>query len=272
MNIKNLIWVTDIHLNFLDSSERQAYYQSLLEAKADALLISGDIGEAPSISLYLRELASALDHPIFFVVGNHDYYRGSVSEVREKLMNCSKISGHLHWLGRGEAAQLNSQTVLVGVDAWADGRNGNFLHSPVQVNDSRLISDLFLAKLLSKDHLQKKMSELADADADLLNKSLSHAITASTTRVFICVHVPPFPESCTFEGEPTDENWLPFYSSKAIGDIISKWAQKYPSIQFTVFCGHTHSRHEHRPLKNLKVKVGQATYGHPEIQEVIKAD
>lgn len=269
MNLKNLIWVTDIHLNFLDTPERQAYYQTLVEKKADALLISGDIGEAPSVFLYLNELASTLKHPIFFVVGNHDYYRGSVAEVREKLLNCSKINSHLHWLGKGESVRLNSKTALVGVDAWADGRNGDFFNSPVQINDSRLISDLFLAKLLSKNNLQKKMSELADADANTLNKNLSYGISPSTEAVFICVHVPPFPESCTFEGEPTDKDWLPFYSSKAIGDVILAWAKKYPQIEFTVFCGHTHSRHEHSPLKNLKVKVGQATYGHPQIQEVL---
>lgn len=270
MNIEKLIWVTDIHLNFLDKPEREAYYQTLTALEADSLLISGDIGEAESVFVYLKEIASAVNHPIYFVLGNHDFYRGTVTGVHEKIRNCAKINSHLHWLGNGKAINLNSSTVLVGVDAWADGRYGDFFNSPVIINDSRLISDLFLAKMLGKNALHEKMCELADIDAAILNKSLTRSINPSTEKVIICVHVPPFAESCTHEERPTNIDWLPFFSSKAIGDVIFAWAKKYPHIVFNVYCGHTHSRHEHAPLSNLRVKVGQATYGYPEIQEVVK--
>jgi predicted MPP superfamily phosphohydrolase len=38
-----LAWLTDIHLNFLDNSTRKKFYDEILTASCDALLISGDI-------------------------------------------------------------------------------------------------------------------------------------------------------------------------------------------------------------------------------------
>lgn len=270
MDIKNLMWLTDVHLNFLDESERREYYQTLFEASADAALISGDIGEAPSVRLYLQEMAQHLNKPIYFVLGNHDYYRGTVSSVHEKIEQCERINSHLHWLGNGEIVHLSPRSILLGIDAWADARYGDFVHSPIQINDSRLISDLFLAAITGKNNLQKKMAELADIDAAILQKSLTRAMNFNPEHILICAHVPPFPESCVYEGEPTDRDWLPFFSSKALGDVIASCAKKYPKIQFTVVCGHTHSYQRHQPLENLSVKVGQATYGSPEIQEILK--
>jgi predicted phosphohydrolase len=269
MKIDSLLWVTDIHLNFLDQNERQTFYQSLVEKSFGALLISGDIGEAPSVNLYLKEMANFLNRPIFFVLGNHDYYRGSVVDVRESMSHLTKIHENLHWLGNGEAVRLNAHTALVGVDGWADGRNGDFMGSPVLINDSRLIADLFHAKLLSKSNLLRKMQELADKDVANLRKALSDAITPETKHIIITTHVPPFPECCWFEGEPSDNDWLPYYSSKATGDLLAEFAQKHPEIKFSAFCGHTHTRHTHPPFANLTVKVGQATYGSPEIQEIV---
>lgn len=76
-----LAWLTDIHLNFLDADERKRLYQEIINTKCDGVLISGDIAEAPSIKNILQELAIFIKKPIYFVLGNHDYYRGQVGEV-----------------------------------------------------------------------------------------------------------------------------------------------------------------------------------------------
>jgi hypothetical protein len=41
-------WLTDIHLNFLDAAERKRFLETVAE-QADAVAVSGDIGESPQI-------------------------------------------------------------------------------------------------------------------------------------------------------------------------------------------------------------------------------
>ena len=47
-----LAWLTDIHLNFLRPPAVGAFIEMLAETEADAVLIGGDIGEGPDVSLY----------------------------------------------------------------------------------------------------------------------------------------------------------------------------------------------------------------------------
>ena len=75
-------WVTDPHLNFVKLQDRAKFYHQIVEQKLDALLLGGDIGEADSVSFFLTEMDAALSLPIYFVLGNHDFYRGSIRRVR----------------------------------------------------------------------------------------------------------------------------------------------------------------------------------------------
>ncbi len=65
------------------------------------------------------------------------------------------------------------------------------------------------------------------------------------------------------------DEWLPYFSSKAMGDVLLLAAQKYSAIDFLVLCGHTHSEACYLPLYNLTVKVGNAEYFQPAIQSII---
>jgi hypothetical protein len=79
-----LAWATDIHLNFLDAAARRGFLESLGK-QAGAVAISGDIGESPDIEGHLLEMEEVLQRPIYFVLGNHDFYHGSpLDAVRGK--------------------------------------------------------------------------------------------------------------------------------------------------------------------------------------------
>jgi len=79
-----LAWLTDIHLNFLDDLEPEQSLETIAD-KADAFAITGDIGESPDITGYLKLMESILRKPIYFVLGNHDFYRGSIAETRGEV-------------------------------------------------------------------------------------------------------------------------------------------------------------------------------------------
>ncbi len=70
-----LAWITDIHLNFINLTARQKFYQEIIGSECDGVLLSGDIAEAPSIKDILQELSDFIEKPVYFVLGNHDYYR-----------------------------------------------------------------------------------------------------------------------------------------------------------------------------------------------------
>ena len=120
-----LAWLTDIHLNFLDADERKHFYQEIYNTECDSVLISGDIAEAPSIKNILQELAIFIKKPIYYILGNRDYYRGHVDAVRNEMTALTESNEYLFWLPASTNMQLDNNTLLVGQDGWADGRLGN---------------------------------------------------------------------------------------------------------------------------------------------------
>lgn len=260
----NLIWTTDIHLNFLNQDKRENFYRGILEKNFDSLLISGDIAEAPSVNNMLTEMVRFIKKPIYFVVGNHDYYSGSVAAVREGLTQLCLEEELLHWLPMVGAKQLSSDCVIVGTDGFADARYGDYKNSNVRMNDSVYIEELSHARLCSSKELQNKMKELADKDAKQLEEDIQKAIDLyAPKKIIVLTHIPPFPEVCMYRGGYTTLDFLPFYSSKATGDVLLKAAQENPSIEFSVFAGHTHGHADVKIKENLIVRVGASEYGRP---------
>lgn len=271
MAINKIAWLTDAHLNFLEPEARNIFYQKVSGADMDAVLITGDIAEATSICKLLTEFSENVDKDIYFVLGNHDYYLGNVVKVRREVQQLCNKNKKLHWLGKPEIIKLSHQTILLGHDGWADARYGDFDRSNINLNDSRYIAELFQASALGKAALKYEMQKLADTDAVALEKTLQEAIAKNNPqKVIVATHVPPFKECCRYKGKPSDENWQPYFSSKATGDVISAAAKKHPAINFLVLCGHTHTKHAIKPFNNLEVRVGGAEYYQPEVQEIIE--
>ncbi len=265
-----LIWLTDIHLNFLSSESRMEFYQRVIAASGDKILISGDIAEAPSVSEILKEMAKTLQKTIYFVLGNHDYYRGKIDSLRQEMHKLTQNEPLLHWLSASGVHNLGNQTILLGEDCWADGRYGDYTNSRIVLNDSRMIMDLFQSSILGKYSLLDKMQQLADQDAKQLKIRLHEAIsTHCPKKVIILIHVPPFKEVCLHEGKISNDDFLPFFASKVMGDVLMQSALTNKEVEFLVLCGHTHSKATWQPCKNLTVKCGSAQYNQPEIQEEI---
>jgi len=133
-------WLSDIHLNFLSPAALGSFFYDLAEHDVDAWLVGGDIGEANSLFGYLDAFARLPVHT-YFVLGNHDYYRGSIGRIRvaKALVDPGP---NLTWLTDAECIELSADTALVGDDGWADGRIGNALTTPIELNDFYLIREL----------------------------------------------------------------------------------------------------------------------------------
>jgi predicted phosphohydrolase len=266
-----LAWITDIHLNFVDFDTKQKFYESLFVNAIDAIAISGDIDEALTLSNTLIEMTRHILKPIYFVLGNHDYYRGSVTGLRKEIKALCKKTSQLHWLPESKEIELTKSTALIGEDCWADGRYGDYASSQVVLNDSHMIKELYQGNKLGKYQLLEVMQKFADFDANRLKGNLELAVSKQEIeKVIVLIHVPPFKESCMYEGKISGDDYLPFFSSKATGDVLLEVAKKNPKIEFLVLCGHTHSKSYYNPLSNLVVKAGISEYRYPKIQEIIE--
>ena len=261
-----LLWATDIHLNHTDRAGRAAFLQAARAHNPNGLLLSGDIAEAPTLERCLHFIEKALACPIYFVLGNHDFYRGSIAGVRATVRRLVHETPRLHWLNDAEVLPLTDNTALIGHDSWADGRLGDFHASPIELNDFHHIEEL---TTLHKPTRLMRMQTLADEAAAHFNAVLPHALKHHR-HVIAVTHVPPFREACQRNGHIWNTDWLPFFACKAVGEVLKTTMKAHPHHQLTVLCGHTHHATEVDILPNLKVFTGAAEYRHPQPQKLLE--
>lgn len=266
--MKRLAWLTDIHLNWLTVDQTERFLADLAIVEADAVLLSGDISEGPELARHLRLLAGCTPRPIYFVLGNHDFYYSSMIEVRELTRRLCQEVDTLHWMTELPVAELSENTAIIGHDGWADARLGDYVRSYVSMNDARLI-DEFVG--LDKEQRLHVLHRLGDEAAEHFARVLPEALSRYSN-VFLLTHVPPYREACWYDGHISNDEWLPHFSCKAVGDVLVSIMGEHPEHRLTVFCGHTHGEGEYWPLSNLRVLTGGAEYGHPAVQQVLEIE
>jgi predicted MPP superfamily phosphohydrolase len=259
------LWITDPHLNFLELDERLSFIVSLKSYGADALFLTGDIGQADDFTHYLWEFQEELKIPVYFVLGNHDYYRGSIAFVRTNAQILTSETPNLIWMNSTAVVEMTSSTAIVGHDGWGDGRIGNALGTPIELNDFYLIEEL---TGLDRVSLLKKLHQLGDEAAAHIRQVLPQALE-NYKQVILLTHVSPFRESTWYRGRISSDDWQPFFTCRAVGEVLREVMNDRPENELLVLCGHTHSPGEAQILPNLKVLTGGAQYGEPRVQMVL---
>ena len=255
-------WLTDIHLNFLRPHALAQFYARVKAEAPDALLVTGDIAEADSVGKFLVELAELA--PVYFVLGNHDYYRSTIRVVRDEVQ---RASPRATWLPAHEAMQISDGVVMLGVDGWGDARCGD-LASRVQLSDWNRIEDFRRYKEDVPGRIAL-LQRLGNNEARSLRDRLARAPV--TPELLVLTHVPPFPEACIYDGAQSDPAYLPWFTCIATGEVLLDYATTHPDTRVTVLCGHSHGAGTHAPLPNLEVRTGGwppgvEGYGNPIVQ------
>ena len=137
-----IVWITDIHLNVADDSTVDRFLQRVAEEDADTILLTGDVAESPEVVPNLLRLEESVQRPIYFVLGNHDYYFSSIARMRREMKLLCRASPHLTYMSDEEVIGLTDDIALVGHDGWADGRYGDYERSMVMMHDYTLIEEL----------------------------------------------------------------------------------------------------------------------------------
>lgn len=263
--IKRLIWSTDLHFDAADRAQYRTYFDLIKVNEPDFVLIGGDVSNGATSLIHLTNLAKLIEKPFYFVLGNHDFYYGSIAAIRSDAQKLTIDIPRIQYLTGNGIFALSEKTALIGHDGWSDARAGDYHHSDVMLNDYFLIDEL---KRLNNEERFVKLHELGAEAADYLKKQLEKALE-SYERVVLLTHVPPFVESCLYEGLPADSNWTPHFVGKATGEAIKEVMKNHLDKELLVLCGHSHWRQDVEILPNLRVVTGHSVLGIPNVQGLI---
>jgi|CXWL01.1.fsa_nt_gi predicted phosphohydrolase len=258
-------WASDLHLDHASTGAIETLHAALRRGPALPVILTGDLSTAPRLVQDLIDLAEASASPLYFVLGNHDHYHGSVGAVRDAVIALGETQPTIQWLPPTGVVALDADTALIGVDGWADGRAGNALTTPLVLNDDRLIAEV----AAQGDRITKLAVKraLADADAARLATLLDRAATAYR-RIVVATHVPPFVEALPASGRLSRPEWHPLLVAGATGAVLRRFALAHPTHHLIVLAGHSHAAREVALLPNLQVRVAAARYGDPKVAAI----
>lgn len=263
-----VVWLTDLHLNHCDDEQVEELFKEVKSHRPDSVWIGGDFSESFQLERYLRWIGHAFTCPVYFVLGNHDYYFASIAMVRDRVSELCQEWPNLHYLSRTGVVSLSKRSVLVGHDGWADGRLGDYERSVVMMHDYHTINDLAGRDKLARWDVLK---QLGDEAGKYIGEQLEIALQTHD-HAYVLTHVPPTRSSCWHNGNLSDDQWAPHFTCKAVGDAIAECVRRYPDKKVEVFCGHTHGEGVTSPAANWTIHTGNALYGHPSIAAVFEVE
>jgi predicted MPP superfamily phosphohydrolase len=255
-----ILWLTDIHLDYLFPKERRQFLQSLGTIRPEIVLMGGDISRADHLEDDLRAIRKATNAPVYFVQGNHDFFGSSFASVNDCIGRLVKESISLHWLEHTSHINLAKDVALVGHGCWGDAGTGSFWNSELSrdMPDFREIADF---KNINRHNRLLLLKQLGAEAARHLELSC-HAAAYRHRNVLVLTHVPPFPET-SLHGGKINEAGLPFFCCLAAGKVLREVAKTFDQVQFTVLSGHSHQDARVQVLPNLEAIVQGAQYHKP---------
>ena len=134
-----------------------------------ALLITGDISDGNQVSKDLMWLAAEYNGPLTLYLAIMTTTI-EITEVNTEIAQlCTQIS-NLIWLDIQGPIALSSTTTLIGHTGWGDAQNGDFMSTPIRINDHRLIEDL---SNLSRKELQTVLQQRGQTAAEHIERTFT---------------------------------------------------------------------------------------------------
>lgn len=263
-------WATDVHLDFLKGDQRRliAFAESLVERNPTGILLTGDVSVAHQLVFHLSAVERVVQRPIYFVLGNHDYYGSGIEEMRKSMHQLSNISPFLKYMPTLAYQALSPSTALVGHDGWYDALYGDWQGSKFEMTDWQLIHD-FRQVNGDKSTIVSLARKLARDAVLHVQAGIKQAVRYHK-HVIVLTHFPPFREAHVHQGRTGDDHAQPWFTSRMMGDMLLDASRAYPNVKFTVLSGHTHGKWSGKIAENLMVHVGGAEYARPVTQGLVE--
>jgi len=272
----NYVWCTDVHLDhFNDDDEKlKKFAESLVEKGPTGVLITGDISVSPKLVYHLSVIERVVQRPVYFVLGNHDYWGADITKLRGTMKELTNMSSYLKYMPTVPYLALSQTTAVVGHDGWYDALYGDWKNSNLIMNDWYNTADFApyvgpktprsygAPRPVNVQGVVGECQKLAHEGVTHIMNGIKQAVRYHKT-IVVLTHFPPFEQAHVYNGARGDKYAMPFYTSKMLGDMLLDAARVYPDVRFEVFAGHTHGQYDGQIAKNLFVHVGGATYGRP---------
>ncbi len=255
MNREKYLWLTDTHLF---PWNRKKILNLILNEKPRGVFLTGDISHSgPTCLGDLEYLGKKAGRPIYFVLGNHDYWLSSFKHISAEVkLLCSKYK-NLIWMNNIEIEPLNEETVLIGDGGWYDASNGDTKYLKYTF-DWSLIEEL--KQLSSMSEREKMFQSLAQSSAIRMAHLLEKAIELDYKTIYLLTHVPPYKEANRDEGTIMEKFWEPYNTNLVLGQALDEVMKHHKKKHLIILAGHTHCPVEIHASRNIECRVGKASY------------
>lgn len=262
------VWLTDIHLDHLRDQQIREYFEKVTDRDHDAILMTGDISTGQELLRHLKIIEETIDTPVYFVLGNHDFYFSGIAAIRAAVTDFCKRSKNFVYLTSSLPVKLGN-AVLCGVEGWYDGRASDPRESNIIMNDWLRIEEY--TSRVSITPFDRQIDTIlavsqfhAEDDCKQMIQKLSSASKLSKN-IIVATHVPMF-VSDNPRGDAVD-CW---YTNTRMGSLLRSFAVNNPDYRINTFSGHTHRQTEQQIWSNLVCRVGGSVYSSPGIAGIIE--
>jgi 3',5'-cyclic-AMP phosphodiesterase len=261
---RKFIWLTDLHMR---PWKRHRLVSHLNKEQPDGIFITGDISDGITLIGDLTYFATHLPCPIYFILGNHDYWMSSIDKRHNAVRElCSKHS-NLIWMTEADIVRISDEVALIGDEGWYDADNGKpeylkFTFDWWMVEDFR--------QLPSMTECIAAWKKLAEQSVISLSQKLERAIEQDYKNIYVLTHVPPWKEATRDVGTFMEPFWLPYNTNLVLGRALEKVMASHKKKNVVVLAGHTHSQASILVRKNLQCIVNDAHYfGYAKNQHIL---
>jgi predicted MPP superfamily phosphohydrolase len=265
---ENYVWLSDTHFDHTGDPGVIALAEEIVKVNPTGIFVTGDIATSDKFVYYLSALEKITQRPIYFVLGNHDYYGSSFENTEKKAINVSSISTHIKYLGNVSYMNIGQQTAVLGVDGWYDALNGSWrtAQQTAKLSDWTLIGDFVKCK--SMESIVALSKKRANEQVTSLMAKIK-AATRYAKNLIILTHVPPV-QMCDQVTTLDINTLVPFFTCRMLDDLMMQAAASYQNKSFMVLAGHTHLSGTSKPANNLMYMTPTIEYGHPVISRIVQ--
>lgn len=246
------LWFTDPHLSRVMPWNKIALISYLRKENPSGIFLTGDISNGFFATLDLKILSTFVKCPIYFVLGNHDYYGSSFGKVHSDIKSLCKKNKNLVWLTDSEPVSLSNDSALIGTEGWYDGGAGNPKYLAGTI-DWFMIEEL--RKLNSSEERLEAFRNLASTSAKLIEEKIDKAFSNGHSTVYILTHFPPWKEATHHIGTFFENYWLPYNTNVILGETIEKVMKKYPGKNAKIMAGHSHEKKWIHVANNIECRI-----------------
>lgn len=262
MKKNTYVWLTDTHTKIFG---RYKMLSNILDRKPTAVFLTGDISEGYAFLSDLEFLGKKIGRPLYFVLGNHEYWGSSFDKVQFGVRElCAKYK-NLIWMDESGIIALNEETCLIGRGNWYDARIGNedFIKYTF---DWWAIEDF--RKLNSMKQRIDLMRAIADKTTQILCHQLEEAVETYKS-VYLLTHIPPFSEAHRANDWISDKFYEPYNTNIRLGQELEKIMSKHKKRHLTILCGHCHVSMTAHISRNIECRVGKGSYHKISEEEIL---